>query len=102
LAVYQRAPNAKKMMDHFGLRDLFLDMIDRPDIFLICTSLEGAMYHRYMMEKHGRKIYPERCFSGAYFRVYRIHSHPPGTPCPPAKGLKPMAGVSGPSGKGNP
>jgi len=77
LAVYQRAPNAAKMLEKFGLRDLFRDLVDRPDVFLICTPLEGAMYRKYMMEKHRMQVYAERYYEGNYFKAYRIHSRPP-------------------------
>jgi len=77
LAVYQRTPNARKMLEKFHVRDLLKDLVDRPDLFLICTPQEGAMYQRHMMEKHGSKVYAERYFEGRFFRVYRIHSRPP-------------------------
>jgi len=79
LAVYQRGPDAKKMLDHFGIKDLFLDMVDNPNIFLVCSPEEGTLYQNYMREKHHLAIYPELYFNNPYFRVYRIHSskHPP-------------------------
>ena len=78
LAVYQRGPDAKKMLDHFGIKDLFLNMVDNPNIFLICSPEEGSLYQTYMREKHHLDIYPELYFNNPYFRAYRIHSakHP--------------------------
>lgn len=76
LAVYQRSPNAQKMLDHFGIRHLLRDMVDNPHVFLICWPREGILYHQYMVEKYHMEIYPEKTFQCPFFRVFRIHSRP--------------------------
>src|SRR6185369_7700973 len=78
LAVYQRCPNADKMLDRFKIKNLLVDMVDRPDIFLICTRNEGAFYRQYMWERKRGNIYPELCLGTPNFNVYRIHSKPLG------------------------
>ncbi len=77
-AVYQRSPNAQKMLDRFGLKDPLPDLVDNSNVFLICWPREGEMYRQYMREKHHREIYPEKTFSSPFFKVFRIHSKPPG------------------------
>jgi len=78
LAVYERSPNAQRMLDRFGLKDLLPDLVDNPNVFLICWPKEGEMYRQYMREKHHREIYPEKTFDCPFFKVFRIHSKPPG------------------------
>lgn len=76
LATFQTSPLSRELLDRFKIHHLLEDMTDRPDVFLICSPLEGALYHRYMLEKHGMRIYPEIAFDGAFFTAYRIHSKP--------------------------
>ncbi len=74
MAVYGRSPVASKMMDHFHVKDLLMDIVDKPNMFLVCTGEEGMMYQTYMKEKRQMTVYPELYFNCPYFKVYRIHS----------------------------
>jgi hypothetical protein len=81
LAVYQRSPFAYHFMDQFHLHNLFRDMVDRKDVFLICWPFELQWYLTYMREKFQMEIQPEEIFkSPLNFSVYRMHSPPAPTP----------------------
>ncbi len=76
LAVYQRSPNAQKMLDRFGIKNLLRDLVDNPNVSLICWPQEGALYHQYMLEKYRMEITAEKTYDCPFFKVYRIHSKP--------------------------
>ncbi len=77
LAVYQRSPFAYHFMDQFHLHNLFRDMVDRNDVFLICWPFELQWYLTYMREKFQLEIQPEEIFKSPFnFSVYRMHSAP--------------------------
>jgi hypothetical protein len=74
LAVYQRCPNAQRLLEHFRLKNLFMDMVDRPDVFLICSEDEVKRYWIYMMENHHLRTRLPLVFSCNLFNVYRVVS----------------------------
>jgi hypothetical protein len=80
LAPFERSPIAKKMLTGFEIKELFRDMVDRPDVFIICSAHEGAMYQQYMRERYGMEVYAERTFESPFFSAYRILSKPPSRP----------------------
>jgi len=77
LAVYQRSPNAQKMLDHFGIKDLFREMVDNPRVLLVCTPEECGYYRQYMREKYGLETVMEETFKCPFFQVFRVRSQPP-------------------------
>jgi hypothetical protein len=74
LAPYQRSPIAQEMLDYHGVKNLFRDMVDNPNIFLICSGEEKEMYHQYMKEKYSLETRAEIAFKNPCFFVYRITS----------------------------
>ena len=99
LAVHQRTPLQAEMLKRFGIKNLFQDMTDRPDVFLICAPDEGGMVVQYMREKYGREVFAEKTFDSPLFKAYRIHSRPSPFQGPAKKIPGPASGVpTGPSG----
>jgi hypothetical protein len=72
LAVYQRSPNAQKMLDHFGIKDLFREMVDNPKVSLICTPQECGYYQQYMREKYSLETVMVETYECPFFRVFRV------------------------------
>ncbi|HVZ81350.1 MAG TPA: hypothetical protein VHE12_11240 [bacterium] len=73
---FETSPLALGTLVRFGIHRPLEDMVDRPDVFLICSPQEGEMYQTYMRERHHQEIYIERYFLSLPFNVYRIHSKP--------------------------
>jgi hypothetical protein len=71
---FQRTPVGQEMLDHFGIKFLFAEMVDNPNLFMICTPTEGALYSKYMFEKYHWIIVAKNVFDCPYFHVYRITS----------------------------
>ena len=72
LAVFQRSPHGAAMLERFGIKkNLFLEMVDNPRIFLVCDSGQGLHYEKYMREKFRMTIQPRAYFAGN-FAAYRI------------------------------
>lgn len=74
LAVYQRSPNARKMLDSFGIKDLFREMVDNPRISLVCTPKECGYYRQYMREKYHLETVTEETYQCPFFEVFAVHS----------------------------
>jgi hypothetical protein len=74
LAGHQRSPQAHSMMTHFGVKNLFRDLVDNPDLFLICSRYEMDLYKAHMREKHQMETDFEAVFTSPFFAAYRIHS----------------------------
>jgi hypothetical protein len=74
LTWFQRTPTTKTMLDRFGIKDLFRDMVDNPNLFLICTPAETEGYRIHMREKYNLDTQMEMVFSCPFFPVYRVHS----------------------------
>ena len=74
LAASQRSPISQNMLDHFKVKDPLLDIVNNPDIFLICTPKEGEFYRQHMWEKYRMAIRPEKTFDCLFFKVFRILS----------------------------
>jgi len=73
LAVFQRSPHGVNLLQHYGIhKNLFFEMRDRPDVFLICQNFEGYFYGTYMMEKYFVKTHAEKYFDSYFFKAYRI------------------------------
>jgi hypothetical protein len=73
LAVFQRSPHGVNLLRRYGIQEnLFLEMRDRLDIFLICKPFEGLYYEKYMMEKYSIKIRAEEYFGSQLFKAYSI------------------------------
>jgi hypothetical protein len=68
------SPYGQEMLDHFHVKDISKDMVDNPNVFLVCTGLEGKMFSQYMSDNYNMKIRPEQYFAGYDFNVYRVHS----------------------------
>jgi hypothetical protein len=49
----QRFPVTGKMLDKFGVKDLFRDMVDDPRIRLVCDRAQGALIQAHLLERYG-------------------------------------------------
>jgi MFS family permease len=79
LTWFQRTPTTRAQMDRFGVKDLFRDMVDNPNILMICNEDDLGFYKIHMREKYGMETVPEAVYQCPFFSVYRVHH---------AKGLK--------------
>lgn len=73
LTWFQRSPTTRAMLDRFGVKDLFEDMVDNPNLFLVCTAEETNTYNIHMMEKYNIKTRLEAAFSCPFFTAYQVH-----------------------------
>lgn len=71
---FQRSPITQDMMFHYGLKNVFKDLVDNPKAFLICSSDELYFYNLYMNEKFGIDTRFQPYFTSAQFTVYRVWS----------------------------
>ena len=74
LGCFQQSPLSGETLDHFGIRDLFKDLVDRPGRFLICRPDQLVYYEQYLLERERRRVREEEVFPNEFFHVYRIHS----------------------------
>jgi len=73
LTWFQRTPTTRAMLDRFGIKDLFRNMVDNPNLFLICTPSETDGYRIHMREKFNLDTQLESVFNCPFFSVYRVH-----------------------------
>lgn len=75
LAVFQRSPHGEEMLKRFGIQhNLFYEMQNRSDIFLMCRPFESGYYSTYMAEKFQIKIQATDYFNSKLFKIYNIKS----------------------------
>ncbi len=76
-AVSSGRPSPRDMLDAFWIRgNLFEDIVDQPDRFLICYPDHLDYYNQYLTEQKGWKVGEEEDFSNDFFHIYRIHLSP--------------------------
>lgn len=73
LTWFQRTPTTRAMMDRFGVKDLFRDMVDNPNILMICSENDMELYKNHMREKYGMETDLEGVYQCPFFSVYRVH-----------------------------
>ncbi len=73
LTWFQRSPTTRAQMERFGVKDLFRDMVDNPNLFMICNGTDMEFYKVHMREKYGMAVEAETVYQCPLFRVYRIH-----------------------------
>ncbi len=71
---FQRSPTTTAMMDHYGLKNVFNDLVDNPKAFLICDPHEWDLYRIYMKEKYNRIVNCKIDYQSGQFTVLSIHS----------------------------
>lgn len=71
---FQRSPITTAMMDHYGLKNLFKDMVNNPKVFLICHPDELGLYQVFMKEKYNLNIMFYRVFNSDQFMVFAVRS----------------------------
>jgi hypothetical protein len=71
---FQRSPIISTMMDRYGLKNLFKDMVDNPKVFLIAHKDELNFYQIYMKEKYKKDINFKVYFNSGQFTVLSVHS----------------------------
>ncbi len=74
LAWFQRSPTTQAMMNRFGVKDLFHDLVDNPHLLLVCTPYEMEMYKTHMREKYNMEVGFEKTFESPFFSAYKILS----------------------------
>jgi hypothetical protein len=78
LAWYQRTPVTRAMLERFGVKDLFPDLVDNPHLFLVCNPWQANAYKVYMIEKHNKMVHLSQAFSSAFFNVFQVRGESPG------------------------
>jgi hypothetical protein len=73
LAWFQRTPTTRAMLDWFGYKNLFKEMVGASDVFFICTPYQYSLYYSYMLEKYKMKTYGLAVFRSKQFNVYSVH-----------------------------
>ncbi len=73
LTWFQRSPTTRTLLNRFGVKDLFKDMVDNPNILMICTDSEVDLYKTRMIEKYGMETDFEQVYQSPLFQVFRIH-----------------------------
>jgi hypothetical protein len=71
---FQRSPTTQVMMNHYGLKDIFKDMVDNPKVYLICFPDQWNLYRIYMKEKYNKNIQCHIYFKSDQFVVLSIHT----------------------------
>ncbi|HEY5040356.1 MAG TPA: hypothetical protein VIJ93_14935 [bacterium] len=71
---FQRSPVNQEILDHFGIKNLFSEMVDNPNLFMICTPEEGDLYQKFMLEKYKLVVLPKNVFHCPFFNVFKIFS----------------------------
>jgi len=71
---FQRTPTTSAMMDHFGLKNLFKDIVNNPKAFLICEPNQWNLYQVYMKEKFNVDVKLQFYFRSDQFAILSIHS----------------------------
>jgi hypothetical protein len=61
-------------LNHFKIDNLFLAMVNGPNLFMICDHDEGVLYSRYMLEKYHLAITPKYISGRGFLNVYQIIS----------------------------
>lgn len=74
LAWFQRSPTTHAMLERFGVKDLFRDMVDNPNLFMICSKDEGESYKTHMKEKYDLDTRLEVVYTCPFFTAYRVLS----------------------------
>ncbi len=74
LTWFQRSPTVKAMLGRFRVKDLFRDMVDNPNLFLVCTPDETDTYGIHMREKYQLETRLEAVYSCPFFTAYQVHS----------------------------
>jgi hypothetical protein len=69
----QRFPVTARMLERFGVKNLFHDMVDNPNICLICNKAQGELYQDYMLEKYGMKTELKAVYVSDYLWMFEIH-----------------------------
>jgi hypothetical protein len=72
---FQNAPTAQGLLAEFGITDLDIQMINNPNVFVLCNPYEGSLYSQHIMEKYAIKIEPHPIFFGRLFQVYQLLGH---------------------------
>jgi hypothetical protein len=71
---FQRSPMTSAMMNHYGLKNIFKDLVDNPKVFLICTPNEWLLYRIYMKEKYNKDVNGKIDYQSDQFTVLSVHS----------------------------
>jgi hypothetical protein len=74
LAWFQRTPTTKAMLERFGVKNLFVDLVDNPKLHLICTEWEANAYKVFMIQKFNRQIELVPDYSSTFFTDYLVRS----------------------------
>jgi hypothetical protein len=81
----QRFPVTARMLERFGVKKLFRDMVDNPNIYLICNKAQGNLYQNYMLEKYGMKTELKAVYVSDYIWMFEVHRRLEDQPASPSK-----------------
>jgi hypothetical protein len=68
-------PHVAGTLDRFGIDNLYLALVSRPDVFLISDEEKNDLYVDYMREKYGLDVTVQPRFEGRTFAVYTVESN---------------------------
>jgi hypothetical protein len=71
---FQRSPTSIELLDKFHIKDFSKEIIDHPNIFMICTEDEGILYLKHMEEKYNLSVSLQKVFHSPSFDAYRVLS----------------------------
>lgn len=74
LTWFQRSPTTAAMLARFGVKDLLRDLVDNPNLLLVCTQPEMDAYQIHMWEKYQMKTQAQVVYMSPLFAVCRILS----------------------------
>ena len=74
LGVFQRAPFTQELLGHFGVRELFRDMVDNPKLFMIGSPEEEGLYGAYARERLRKEVHLEKTFESPFFEAVLARS----------------------------
>ncbi len=74
LGSFQRSPYSARLMESFGLKNLFKDMVDNKKIFIVCSIWHAGLLSRYLWDNFHLIVGGKAVFSGYKFNVYQVYS----------------------------
>lgn len=70
----QRFPVTRRMLERFGVKDLFRDMVDNPRLLLVCNDTQALLYRTYLFEHGGLMTHLSPVYTSREFNVYEVKS----------------------------
>lgn len=75
LGSLQRFDEAKKLLAAYRINNIYIDIIGRNDIKLMCNNRQLEMYKKYLQENYGIAVQESQVFYSGYFNVYTFQNN---------------------------